>query len=684
MANGEGVVRREWTYLAELVGISAVAVAQPVFDVIQQAPEELVNRRAGAADLVVFALGLTFGPPLLAWAIEQPVRFAGPTVRDRVHAAFLGLGVGLFVVEIVKAAMGDEPRRWLWLLGIAVAVAAALGLARADKARAIFRYLALAAPVFAGLFLFASPVSDLVTGGTVDSVDVEIADPAPVVLIALDELPLESLLDGQGRIDAETFPNFARLADDSTWFRNSTGVSPVTPSALPAILTGRLPTETFPAPVATRFNESIFTLLGGQYDVHAVETLTRICPPTICAADAAPSRVSTQRSLVSLARDVFEGVAEPSADATNLEFEIERNPSDALAPIRFRDFAGQVAQGEGLTLDVGHFLLPHQPWDFLASGRTYVAPDPPRSAEFGDWHDDITAASGRQRHVVQLEYTDRLLGHFLDELQATGRYDESLIVLTADHGASFVGGEPLRGVSEANYPQIMWTPMFVKVPGQTDGAVDDRATETIDVVPTIADVLGIDLPWDVDGTSMFEPAPDDRPARMYEWRFNNAPPDEDGFVVLDRESGFDQVLEARNPAFGSREDPFALHRMGEFGDLLGQDVDDLEVGDQADIELHTESTPTVTVAHGDRVLPAYVEGIWPGAPAGWLVFAVDGTLAGVGNSYQQGEFSTAWAMLPEAVFPPGEHTIDVYAVTGTPAAPVLHPVPMAPPIVPGE
>jgi hypothetical protein len=676
MVNGGGSARRELTYLVELVGVTAVAVAQPVFDVIQQAPEELVNRRAGALDLVVFAVGLVLGPPLLLWLLEQPVRVVSATARDRFHVALLGLGIGLFVIEIVKSAMGDEPHRWLWLLGVVVAAGAAALLARTEKARAVLRYLAFAAPAFAALFLFASPVSDLVVGGTVDPVDVEIADPAPVVLIALDELPQASLLDGEGDIDAETFPNFARLAGDSTWFRNNTGVSPVTPSALPAILTGRLPTETFPAPVATKFNESIFTLLGGQYDVHSVETLTRICPPTICEADAAPSRLRTQRSLWSLARDVFEGVAQPTADATDLSFEIERNPSDAQAPIRFRDFAAEVAQGEGLTLDVGHFLLPHQPWDFLADGRRYEAPDPPRSAEYGDWHDDITGAAGRQRHLVQLQYTDRLLGHFLDELEATGRYDESLIVLTADHGAAFLGGNPIRGLSEANAPQIMWTPLFVKEPGQTEGAVDDRATETIDVVPTIADVLGVEIPWEVDGTSVFEPAPEDRPARMYEWRFNDAPPTDDGFVVVDRQAGFDEMIESDNPVGPG---PFDLYRLGEFGDLLGRSVDELEVGDDAGIELHTASTATFTVERGATELPAYAEGLWPGDPEGWLVFAVDGTLAGIGNSYEQGEFSTAWAMLAEHLLTPGEHRLDVYVVSGTPEAPVLHPVELFPP-----
>jgi len=671
-------VRREVGHLAELVGITAVAVAQPVFDVIQQAPEELVNRRAGALDLVVFALTLTFGPAVVLWLVEQPVRLVSPSARERLHAVLLGVGVGVFAVAVVKAALDDEPRAWLWALGVAVAVGAAVVLWRFVQARAVLRYLAVAAPVFVVLFLFASPVSDLVVAGSVDPADVEVADPAPVVVIALDELPIVSLLDGEGRIDAETFPAFAELAGDSTWFRNTTGVSPITPSALPAILTGDLPTETFPAPVATRFNQSIFTLLGGSYDVHTVETLTAICPSTICEADARPSRAGIQRSLFSLARDVFDGVANPTADATELEFVIDRTPSDEQAAVRFRDFATQVAEREGLTLDVGHFLLPHQPWDFLPSGRTYEAPDPPRSVESGIWFDQTTADEGRQRHLLQLRYTDRLLGHFLDEMQRTGRYDEALIVLTADHGAAFTGGEPMRGISEANAAQIMWTPMIVKAPGQTEGAVDDRATETIDLVPTVADVLGVDLPWGVDGTSMFEPAPDDRPVRNYDWRYNELEPDEDGFVVLDREAGFEEVLASSTPLSGARRDPFALFRLGEFGDVVGRRVDALDVGESVDFELTSEYPAEVTVEAGATSLPVYIEGVWPGEPAGWIAFAVDGLVAGIGRSYPQGEYATVWSMLHERPFGPGDHEITAYAVSGTPDAPELHPVPIVP------
>lgn len=665
--------RGELAFLVELVGASAVAVAQPVFDVIQQAPEELVNRSAGAGEIVVFSLLVAFGPPLLLWLLEQPVRLAPSPWRARVHAGFLGLLVGIFAVEVVKSALGDDPRRWLYAVGGATALGAGLLVLRVEVARAVLRYLALAAPVFVALFLFASPVADLVVGDAAEAADVEVGNPVPVVMILFDELPVESLLDGDGGVDAEAWPGFGELAATSTWYRNTTGVSPITPSALPAIVTGQLPTETFPAPVATKFDESLYTLLGGTYDVDVVETLTALCPPGICGAEDQPSSRTTVRSLLSLGREVFESVARPTTDPASFEFVIERNPADPLVPERFRAFVDDAAAGEGATLDVGHFLLPHQPWDFLASGRTYEAPDPPRSAEFGDWHDDTTAAAGRQRHLAQLQYTDALLADAIDDLRASGRWDESLVIVTADHGAAFDGGDSLRGLTDGNFGQIMWTPLFVKLPGQTEGEVSDRATETIDIVPTIAEVVGAEIPWEVDGIPLSEPTPDDRVARMFEWRFNDVEAGDDGFAVLDREEGFARVREGTSPLAGAADDPDALLRLGRYGSLLGVDVEDAAAGPDPGIAVTTYSTPTFTVAEGATELPAYVEGIWAEAPEPWIAVSVDGVVAGLGRAYRQGELATFWALLAERHLTPGDHDLAFHAVSGPPRSPELSP-----------
>src|SRR5690606_40800569 len=67
------------------------------------------------------------------------------------------------------------------------------------------------------------------------------------------------------------------------------------------------------------------------------------------------------------------------------------------------------------------------------------------------------------------------------------------------HGVAF---QPFRSAHElvgGNEHEILWTPLLVKAPGQTEGAVDDGNVLSLDVVPTIASILGIDLPWEVDG-----------------------------------------------------------------------------------------------------------------------------------------------------------------------------------------
>ena len=68
------------------------------------------------------------------------------------------------------------------------------------------------------------------------------------------------------------------------------------------------------------------------------------------------------------------------------------------------------------------------------------------------------------------------------------------IVVTADHGAAFETGEPLRGVSEANADSVLWVPLLVKPPGQDTGRIDDRPATAVDVLPTIADVIDLELP----------------------------------------------------------------------------------------------------------------------------------------------------------------------------------------------
>ena len=674
---GAPAAPREWTYLAELVGMTAVVVTQPVLDVVQDAPEAFIIRGAGAGLIVAYALVVGLGPSLGLWLVEQPFRLGGRRARDGVHAGLLGVGVGVFVMAGAKAALGGDARPFLLLVGVVAAVVAGILLFRATVVRQVFGYLALALPVFLALFLFASPVADLVLGGGVEVADVEVRDPAPIVVIVLDELPLLSLLDGEGAIDAARFPAFADLASRSTWYRNATTVAPVTQAAVPAVLTGQLPADPTAAPVATNYDESIFTLLGGSYEVRSTESLTRLCPSSVCGAVAGPSSPAVLRSLVRASAEVLADVVSPRVDQRGVDFGVgptESEVTDALGLAR-SEALDQEPLGGGATLDVTHVVLPHQPWIWLASGATYASPHPARGAEFTGWYDQKSASEGRQRHLLQLQYADTLVGEALDRLRAEPWYDDALVIVTADHGISFTGRQSLRGISEENAHEVLWVPLFVKYPGQQEGVVDDRDAETVDVVPTVADVVGVDLPWAVAGASL-RAEPQDRPARSVDWSGNEIE-GVDGVATVDRDEGFARVLEAEGPAAGApADDPDALLRLGPYGDLVGTEVDPQWVDRSGSAPaLATTYSANVTVPPGATELPAYIQGDWRGATADWVAVAVDGTVAGVGPAFPQGEDgSTFWAMLAERLVGPGAHEMDVYLVTGPLPEPILRPL----------
>ena len=141
------------------------------------------------------------------------------------------------------------------------------------------------------------------------------------------------------------------------------------------------------------------------------------------------------------------------------------------------------------------------PWRYLPDGSTYDVdhhgyPGLGKDRWTGpQWQVDQSFA----RHVLQTQYADRLLGRLLDALQSSGTFDRAVIVVAADHGASFTTGQPRRPADAANVGAIAPVPFFVKLPGQERGEVSERAVRTIDVLPTIAKAAGVELPWKADG-----------------------------------------------------------------------------------------------------------------------------------------------------------------------------------------
>ncbi len=658
----------------ELLAVSGLAFAQPVFDLVGKNTDLFVGRRISGWHLVAFATAVVLGPPVLVIAVEALVGLRSARARTVVHGTALATGVGLVTVATLKQVTGLGPAP---LLAAAVAVAGAFLILvyRFALARSWLRVLALAPIVFFVLFLAASPVTGVVFGSERGALDVAVARPHRIVWIVFDELPESSLLDGTGAVESGLFPNFATLASTSTWYRNSTTIAPFTLAAVPGMLTSSYPKDSHAAATTSNYPDNVFRVLGGTYDVNAVESLTALCPTSIC----------TDARHVITHRDGAPGLVRDSLDLW-WKFVGPRRPPQGLDIARGlfaidpepwqtgQTFVDSLAATDRPRLDFLHVFLPHWPWRYSGTSAqdTTDRANPPGLAN-DRWSTPWSAISGRQRHLLQLQATDTLLGQIIAKLRGVGAWDDSLVVVTADHGVGFAPGDPPRGFSDADVPDLVWTPLFMKLPGQRDGRVDDRPARTVDIWPTIAEVIGVELPGRPSGRSLLGAPRRDGPVRVMAWELDAVAPAAGRFHRVDGPAGFRAVLTRR--VVDRPEDPLALHRLGPFGDLIGRDVTGL-----VDPGPSRHRASLVDPERFAAVEPESAQAPWlhvsgaltPGTPEIPLAVVVNGRVAGLGQS-QGGSGGAApwWATLDPTSFHPGANDVRVYVIEGSPAAPRL-------------
>jgi Sulfatase len=294
-------------------------------------------------------------------------------------------------------------------------------------------------------------------------------------MLVFDEFSTVSLLDAHGRIDPVRYPNFAALARNATWFPYATASSDDTGRALRSLFTGRTLWR-FAKPSYTDVPRDLFTMLGRRYRMNVSEESSNLCPPRLCPG----SRPKT-------AHDVLHALA-------------------TGWPERFERWLRSVHPGSRPTLYLKHVLLPHAPWTYLPSGRDYPKGPSERGLSWDLWHYNRWLVNqDHQRHLLQVEFTDRLLGRALARLRETGLYDRSLIVLTADNGESFGRLGNGHNFNHRNAAEIALTPLIVKLPFQRAGRIDRGHVRVIDVLPTIASVAHVRPGWKEDGVPLLGP-----------------------------------------------------------------------------------------------------------------------------------------------------------------------------------
>jgi hypothetical protein len=651
-----------------------MAIAQPILDLYGKNPTVFSAAKLSSLEVALFVSIIVLLPALMATGIDRLTRFLGPKVNESARlwmiAGFsflLGIAVarwvsvdgnvGAFGLGFVFAAVLPiaydkrkavrEWSRWLSVLAVAVAVSAVLQLQ----------------PI---LFQSDGPASDAVVGNK----DVSVLN------IVFDEFPLYSLLSDDGTINAERFPGFAALANESTWYRNNVAESNFTHQAVPAVLASAVPQQEG-GPFLTQYPKNIFTLFADKTSVGGIEPVTSLCPKSVCKG---PDEVTAlfefsrfknfmrdagyvygQRVLPPLLRRYV-----PSIEGTWGGFGAVANKFKEQFDLGALSQVDAIANGTQALVDdseqrvqVVHALVPHAPWRITPDNR--VAPLSPSISTSNPESEDGVRDT-YQTFLYQVAAADNVIVDVMSRLKKSGRWDNTMLVVTADHGISFVPTLPQRHTDfteKETVGDIYRIPTFIKYPKQNNGVVSDCAMSNLDLLPTIVETTGTKTSWTFGGKSVAQSCPTNRVREVVSATGETAVMSGGFEEVRDRLAYYSEMV--------SHEGPIRrIAAIGSSAELVGRKISSnvmnsevatwklnqknnfKKVGDQRGAKVPSLVTGTIRLA---GPVDIGTEGI----------IAIDGVAAGV-----VGELSGArdvvpyTAILDYTLLTPGDHTVELF------------------------
>ncbi len=669
--------------------LAGFAIARPLLDLLARNSEFFAVRGSRPLDLIILVVVLLLAVPLPFALIQVIAWCGGRRSWVIVHGLFLAGLTGLALLPAAKkipVSHGSVVVLACLVIGAAVSVAAL----RSRMVRRFLTYMSLGLVVFPAAFFMAPGVRNQVHGSDVRIEERPQVDTlVPVVMVVFDEFPTSCLMGADQKIDRDRFPGFTALADDAIWFRNATTSAAFTTRAVPPIVTG-LYSKMGQYPIERDFPNSLFTMLATSHEFEIHEPVTSLCPEDLTKAEKPTAAVRLQ-SLFSDLSIVYQHIVLPidmvghlqPVDQTWRDFGTRTNDWQTMAMLHLKgdrriDFERFIEGLESTEKPLFVFLhvgIPHIPLEYLPNGQRYTTDGWLRGIEAGDlWVDDPWLVKQLyQRFLLQVGYGDLMLQQLVQRLEDIGIYEDAIMIVTADHGVSFRPGDNRRAISDTNAQDIAPVPVFIKLPhSEKGGEIDDRLVESVDILPTVAEVLEVDLNWSLDGKSLVASEPWENKSQCF-------------FDGEDNKRFFDLALHERKAeaaherimAFGTGADPQAIFKISPFegGEhLLGHRISEVALGPHSgracEVVLPVDVHQLDTSA---SFIPAQISGKitsgWKNEPELSLAVVVNGVIQAVTKTWggakarQPDDWS---AMVPATAFRHGENTIEVFEVVITP------------------
>lgn len=661
-----------------LLGLCALTIAHPILNTLGHGSTFFVAHGADSEDIIAFALVIYMLPALLIITCARVLQF----ISARAARGFIAIAVGILSGFWFAGLVSMLPAPNAIAIALVSGVIAGGCFFYIHRVREFLLVIGLLSPLVVISFLVVTPVKNLLApehgldGGPVAGRQ------TPIVILLFDELSLAVLTTPGGQIDRKRLPNFARLERMSTWYDDTTTVSIQTEKAVPAILSGMRPNENT-QPSYSEFPRNLFTLLAGSHTITAFETYTRLCPRSVCSRSKASAGTGFTAMPMyrdawivwlhtllprEMAKQYLPSIANRWSNFRRRDDSASGNavPELAYAQVldmgknqtrRFRRFVTDVRHSVGPHLSYLHIALPHVPWIYLPDGTAYNGQYAAGGSRlvYGWIDDQYLVDKGVLRYSLQVEYVDLLLGQMLDALQQSGRLNETLLIVLADHGVAFAPGEERRTPVPSTLAGVSRIPLFIKYPGQTEGVRDNRKIETIDILPTIADVLGLALSGDMDGQSIV--SADWRPAKRHILEQGEDIPDIE--LAMDMRAASEQIYRVLTPGNSSLDAIGLASGKHFFGKPLP--VPD---GRMSKYVLQLDNSRLYASVDPDtKFLPARLTGTLKGARSGAeILLALNDKVAGSGMTYD--DTGRVAIMLDPRAFQAGENIIRAFEIDG--------------------
>ena len=149
-----------------------------------------------------------------------------------------------------------------------------------------------------------------------------------------------------------------------------------------------------------------------------------------------------------------------------------------------------------------HYMDPHDPYDpperyrIRQSRWPFFPPDDVPSRTFWAISDHLKfdaddKASIQSLYEGEIRYVDEALGSVLEVYDQVGLADSTHVIFSSDHGEEF-WDHGRWGHGQSMYDELLHVPFIVIGPGIPVGTVE-KPVSAIDLIPTIADLMGIDM-----------------------------------------------------------------------------------------------------------------------------------------------------------------------------------------------